>query len=51
MANLRKERIPDGLFWGLLALTLAQHGGRRLLDRLLTPAPRVRGPPGVAAAP
>lgn len=23
MANLRKPRIPDGLFWGLLALTVA----------------------------
>lgn len=22
MANMRKERIPNGLFWGLLALTL-----------------------------
>ena len=22
MANMRKERIPDGLFWGLMALTL-----------------------------
>jgi hypothetical protein len=26
MANLRKERIPEGLFWGLLALTLANVG-------------------------
>ena len=23
MANLRKPRIPDGLFWGLLALSVA----------------------------
>lgn len=23
MANLRKPRVPDGLFWGLLALTVA----------------------------
>src|SRR5690606_28472892 len=23
MANLRKPRIPDGLYWGLLALTVA----------------------------
>jgi hypothetical protein len=23
LANLRKSRIPDGLFWGLLVLTLA----------------------------
>ncbi len=22
MANMRKQRIPDGLFWGLLALTV-----------------------------
>ncbi|MEZ5091462.1 hypothetical protein [Nocardioides sp.] len=22
MANMRKEKIPDGLFWGLMALTL-----------------------------
>ncbi len=26
MANMRKERIPDGLFWGLMALTLANMG-------------------------
>ena len=26
MANLRKPRIPDGLFWGLLVLTLANLG-------------------------
>jgi len=26
MANLRKSRIPDGLFWGLLVLTLANVG-------------------------
>ena len=26
MANLRKERIPDGLHWGLLTLTVANAG-------------------------
>jgi hypothetical protein len=26
MANLRKPRIPDGLYWGLLVLTLANVG-------------------------
>jgi hypothetical protein len=26
MANLRKERIPAGLYWGLLALALANIG-------------------------
>ena len=26
MANLRKPRIPDGLYWGLLVLTLANIG-------------------------
>ena len=26
MANLRKPRIPDGLFWGLLVLALANIG-------------------------
>ena len=26
MANLRKARIPDGLYWGLLVLTLANIG-------------------------
>jgi hypothetical protein len=26
MANLRKERLPDGLYWGLLVLTLANVG-------------------------
>ncbi len=26
MANLRKERIPAGLYWGLLVLTLANVG-------------------------
>ncbi|MFT3874594.1 MAG: hypothetical protein QM714_18425 [Nocardioides sp.] len=26
MANMRKERIPDGLFWGLLILTLGNIG-------------------------
>jgi hypothetical protein len=26
MANMRKERIPDGLFWGLLVLTLGNIG-------------------------
>lgn len=26
MANLRKPRIPDGLYWGLLALTVANVG-------------------------
>ena len=26
MANLRKPRLPDGLYWGLLVLTLANIG-------------------------
>jgi hypothetical protein len=26
MANLRKDRLPDGLYWGLLVLTLANVG-------------------------
>ncbi len=26
MANMRKERIPDGLFWGLMLLTLGNMG-------------------------
>lgn len=26
MANVRKERIPDGLFWALLALTVTNIG-------------------------
>ncbi|MFN8189510.1 MAG: hypothetical protein U0R78_03555 [Nocardioidaceae bacterium] len=26
MANMRKERIPDGVFWGLLVLTLGNIG-------------------------
>jgi hypothetical protein len=26
MANLRKPRIPDGLYWSLLVLTLADVG-------------------------
>jgi hypothetical protein len=26
MANMRKERIPGGLYWGLLALTLGNMG-------------------------
>jgi hypothetical protein len=26
MANLRKERLPDGLYWGLLVLTVANVG-------------------------
>jgi hypothetical protein len=26
MANLRKQRLPDGLYWGLLVLTLANVG-------------------------
>ncbi len=26
MANLRKDRLPEGLYWGLLALTVANAG-------------------------
>jgi hypothetical protein len=26
MANMRKERVPNGLFWGLVALTLGNIG-------------------------
>ena len=26
MANLRKDRLPDGVFWGLLVLTVANVG-------------------------
>jgi peptidoglycan/LPS O-acetylase OafA/YrhL len=26
MANMRKEKIPDGLFWGLMVLTLGNMG-------------------------
>ena len=26
MANLRKDRLPDGLYWGLLVLTVANAG-------------------------